>query len=69
MLLNVSLAASSQISVKSFKELDTNLDATKYYPKKDINGKTCAIIKIFTTQTGFSFDNGSLGIVAVEQTR
>ena len=67
MLLNVSLAASSQISVKSFKELDTNLDATTYYPKKDINGKTCAIIKIFTTQTGFSFDNGSLGIVAVEQ--
>ncbi|MEE1297466.1 MAG: SUMF1/EgtB/PvdO family nonheme iron enzyme, partial [Muribaculaceae bacterium] len=66
-LLNVSLAASSQISVKSFKELDTNLDATTYYPQKDINGKTCAIIKIFTTQTGFSFDNGSLGIVAVEQ--
>lgn len=67
MLLNISIAASSQISVKSFKELDTNLDATTYYPKKDINGKTCAIIKIFTTQTGFSFDNGSLGIVAVEQ--
>lgn len=67
MLLNVSLAASSQISVKSFEQLDSNLDATTYYPKKDINGKTCAIIKIFTTQTGFSFDNGSLGIVAVEQ--
>lgn len=56
----------SQISVKSFEMLDTDLDANTYYPKKDYNGKTCAIIKIFTTQTGFSFDNGSLGIVATE---
>lgn len=59
-------SAFSQISVKSFDMLDTDLDANTYFPKKDYNGKTCAIIKIFTTQTGFSFDNGSLGIVATE---
>ena len=56
----------SQISVSSFEQLETDLDANTWYPKKDINGKTCAIIKIYTTQTGFLFDNGALGIVATE---
>ncbi len=57
----------AQISVKSFELLETDLDANTYFPKKDLNGKTCAIIKIFTTQIGFSFEIGSLGIVATEQ--
>lgn len=56
----------SQIKVKSFVELDNNLDATTYHPKKDLNGRTCAIIKLFTIQRDFNFDNGSLGIVAVD---
>lgn len=56
----------AQITVKSFEELDNNLDATTNYPKKDLNGKTCAIIKIFTTEKGFTFDAGQVGIVATE---
>lgn len=57
----------AQISVKSFIELDRDLDASTNYIKKDFNGKSCAIIKIFTTLMGFSFDNGQLGIVTTEQ--
>ena len=56
----------SQIKVKSFVELDNPLDATTYFPKKDLNGRTCAIIKLFTTHRDFNIDNGSLGIVAIE---
>ena len=58
--------AFAQISVKSFEELPFDLDASTHYPKKDANNQQCAIIKIFTTQKGFSFDNGTLGIVDVE---
>ena len=67
LMLGLCMPAFSQISVQSFIQLDTDLDASTNFIKKDINGKSCAIIKIFTTQTGFSFDNGQLGIVAVEQ--
>jgi hypothetical protein len=33
----------------------------------DQNGQKCALIKVETTQQGFSFDAGSLGIVKTEQ--
>ena len=33
----------------------------------DQNGQKCALIKVETTQTGFSFDAGSLGVVKTEQ--
>ncbi len=62
----MSFSAYSQISVKSFEYLETDLEANTYNPKKDLNGKTCAIIKIFTTQKDFSFENGALGIIATE---
>ena len=65
-LFGLIFTTQAQIAVKSFEYLETDLDASTYFPKKDFNGKTCAIIKVFTTQTGFIFDNGSLGIVAVE---
>ena len=32
-------------------------------PKKDQNGDLCAILKIVTTQKGFTFDCGQIGIV------
>lgn len=67
LLISLSFSTFSQISIKSFELLETDLDASTYYPKKDFNSKTCAIIKVFTTQIGFRFDNGSLGIVATEQ--
>ncbi|MDX9846861.1 MAG: PEGA domain-containing protein [Tenuifilaceae bacterium] len=61
------IAAQAQINVKSFKLLDNDLDARVHHPKKDQNGEVCAIIKVVTSQTGFSFDVGSLGVVATEQ--
>lgn len=67
LLLCIIFTSQSQIAVKSFTHLENDLDASTYFPKKDLNNKQCAIIKIFTTQMGFSFDNGSLGIVATEQ--
>ena len=56
------------IQVKSFV-LDEN-DNTAYTPGTvllDQNGKKCALIKIETNQTGFSFDVGALGVVKTEQ--
>jgi formylglycine-generating enzyme required for sulfatase activity len=53
-----------QISVKSFRSLSNDLDARTYYPKVDRNGEKAAIIKIVTTESGFEFDAGSIGIVA-----
>ena len=55
----------SQITVTSFEELPFDLDAS-ISKKRDWSGKPCAIIKVFTTYKGFSFDNGMLGIVDVE---
>ncbi len=52
-----------QISVKTFRKLETDLDARVSEPLKDQNGDWCAIIKVQTTQSGFYFDGGQLGIV------
>ena len=63
-LLMLSLTAQTQqIAVKSFRQLENDLDARAYYPKEDKNGEKAAIIKIVTTETGFEFDAGSIGIV------
>jgi hypothetical protein len=52
------------ISVASFKLLDSDLTAnTAGTMEQDQNGETAALIKVVTTQTGFSFDGGSMGIV------
>ncbi|MBR4160333.1 MAG: SUMF1/EgtB/PvdO family nonheme iron enzyme [Bacteroidaceae bacterium] len=45
-------------------DLTSNLAGTTVL---DQNGEKCALIKIFTTETGFSFDVGSLGVVKTEQ--
>ena len=56
------------ISVKSFSldetDVTANLDGTTKY---DQNGEKCALIKIFTTATGLTFDVGSLGVVDIIQ--
>ena len=52
-----------QISVKSFGKLENDLDARVNEPLKDFDGNICAIIKVVTTQTGFSFDCGQIGVV------
>ena len=60
----LSLVAQEGISVKSFKELPNDLDARVNYPKTDQNGKTCALVKVVTTEGDFTFDNGQLGVRA-----
>lgn len=64
MMLSLAIQA-QQISIKSFRSLSNDLDARVSYPKEDKNGKKAAIIKIVTTETGFEFDAGVIGIVAV----
>ena len=58
---------SQQLAVKSFRKLPNDLDARVNEPKKDQNGDVCAIIKVVTTQTGFSFDSGQIGIIKTVQ--
>lgn len=59
---------SQNISVSSFKILDTDLTAnTAGTMETDQNGETAALIKVVTTQTGFTFDGGALGIVKTVQ--
>jgi hypothetical protein len=65
-LLFQSLSA-QHISVESLRMLENDMDARVHHPKRDQNGEVAALIKIVTTETGFSFDGGSLGIVATEQ--
>jgi hypothetical protein len=66
-ILSIQLSFSQKISVSSFKLLETDMDAKQNFPERDQNGNLCAIIKVVTTQTGFDFDNGTLGITKVKQ--
>lgn len=65
--LFASLSNAQNINVKSFRLLENDLDARVNHPKRDQNNEVCAIIKVVTTQTGFTFDVGSLGVVVTEQ--
>jgi uncharacterized protein (TIGR02145 family) len=65
--LSVSNVLAQQINVEKFIFLENDLDARVNHPKKDQNGEVCALIKVVTKHTGFSFDIGSLGVVASEQ--
>ena len=52
------------ISVKSFQLLETDLTALfRETQEIDQNGEVAALIKVITTETGFLFDVGALGIV------
>ncbi len=58
-----------EFSIKGIEKLPTDMDARVNYARKDQNGKTCAIIKIATPLTGFSFDTGTLSVqYVVEKT-
>ena len=62
----VSIAsAQSGFSIKSFTELTQDLDARVSYPELDQNGRKCALVKVVTTESNFSFDNGLLGVTKV----
>lgn len=70
LLLTIPVICFSQtMNVKSFRLLETDLDAnTSGLSMTDQNGETAALIKVVTTQTGFTFDGGSLSIVGTKQT-
>ncbi|MFC2086161.1 PEGA domain-containing protein [Bacteroidota bacterium] len=55
-----------QLSVASFNILTNDMDARINHPKQDRNGEKCAIIKVVTTETGFTWEGGGLGIIDVE---
>ena len=63
-------AMAQNIQVKSFVDLPNDMTAISMKWKRlDSNGKPAALIKIVTTETGFSFEGGRLGIVdMLEQT-
>lgn len=62
------LALSQNISVKSFKALPMDMTASSLNGKRiDQNGDVAALIKIVTTETGFTFEGGTLGIVDAKQ--
>lgn len=60
-------APAQNMAVKSFSPLTNDLTAQVTHPQTDQNGQKAALIKVVTTQTGFDFDGGMLGIVKVEQ--
>lgn len=65
-ILPISLLA-QDIDVKSFRALPQDLDARVNYPEIDQNGDKAALIKVVTTETGFKFEGGMLGIVKTVQ--
>ncbi len=68
-ILQAIVGQAQTISVSSFKLLDTDLTAnTAGTMEMDQNGETAALIKVVTTQTGFTFDGGAMGIVKTKQT-
>lgn len=67
-LLTVFAVHAQNLSVESFrmdiKDLTANTAGTTVL---DQNGEKCALIKVETTQTGFSFNTGSLGVMKTDQ--
>lgn len=62
------LAQNGGISVKSFNPLPMDMTASSLQGKRiDQNGEVAALIRIVTTQTGFTFEAGALGIVDSRQ--
>lgn len=56
------------ISVSSFKLLENDLTANlKGTMMTDHNGETAALIKVVTSEQGFTFDGGMVGIVKTKQ--
>ena len=46
-------------------ELTQDLDARVNFPVTDQNGEKCALVKVYTTESNFSFDNGLLGVTLI----
>lgn len=67
-LLFVDIVSAQNISVASFKLLENDLTAnTTGTMERDQNGEPAALIKVVTTQQGFVFDGGMVGVVKTKQ--
>ena len=67
LLIAVALGAQS-LSVESFRLLDNDLTAnTAGTMKRDQNGDVAALIRVVTSEKGFVFDGGMMGIVSTTQ--
>jgi len=60
------LVPAQNIAVKSFRVLSNDQTARVHYPVTDQNGEKCAVLKVVTTQKGFAWEGGTLGITKVE---
>ena len=61
-------AQSSQMSVASFTPLERDMSARIDEPKMNVDGdKKCAIIKVVTPNTGFTFSTGTYDVIATSQ--
>ena len=60
--------SAQELSVKSFRLLENDLTANTHATMvKDKNGEVAALIKVVTTEQGFGFDGGMVGVVEVKQ--
>lgn len=66
MLLCVFKSNAQEISVTEFYLDEKDLTANGRHAVEDQNGDKCALIRVQTTQKGFSFDVGSAGITKVD---
>lgn len=67
-ILNIFYVQAQSLAVESFRLNEADLTAnTPGTIVMDLNGQKCALIKVETTQQGFSFDSGFLGVVKTEQ--
>lgn len=63
-----SVLVAQNLSVESFRLLETDLTANTYgTQERDQNGEVAALIKVVTSETGFVFDGGMMGIVKTVQ--
>ena len=59
---------SQKVSISSFQLVENDLTANTYETiVYDQNGEKCALIKVETTQRGFTFDVGMLGVIKTEE--
>ena len=64
----LAIASAQNISVTDFRLEEMDLTANQQGTTVlDQNGEKCALIKIFTNETGFTFDVGSLSVAKTEQ--
>ena len=67
-LLFCNLLRAQSLSVESFRLLENDLTANTYGTmERDQNGEVAALIKVVTSETGFVFDGGMMGIVRTIQ--